>query len=122
MEQVCTLSDPKVEISMLKETSLHIYSFEDKPRRMAKGTKLMSWTDGTMARCVAVPPTAVEYALTPSTLVFHDSHGLLTLKELVAKIPGCSKVFGYQDFPANILPASLKPSKPGTMISDQAEL
>ena len=119
MEKVCTLSDPKVEISLLKESSLHIYSYEDKARRMAKGTKLMSWNDGKMCRCVAVPSTAVEYSLQPSSLVFHESHGLLTLKELVAKIPGCSSVFGYQDFPANIIPATLKPSKPGTMVSDQ---
>lgn len=119
MEKVCTLSDPKVEISIMKESSLHIYSYEDKARRMAKGTKLMSWSDGKMCRCVAVSPTAVEYSLQPSSLVFHESHGLLTLKELVAKIPGCSRVFGYQDFPANIIPGTLKPSKAGTMVSDQ---
>lgn len=120
MELLCALPDPRVEIFIMKEESLHVFNMEDKPRRMPKGTRLKSWMEGEMVRCVSVPGTALEYALTPNKLVFHETLGMMSVKDLVSKLPGCSRVFGYQDFPANLCPASLKQVKNGIMAIDKA--
>ena len=49
-----------------------------------------------------------EYKLEASTFVYHEQHGVLTVSQLVKKIPGVLGVWGYKKFPENSCPRTLE--------------
>ena len=80
------LKEPHCQAYMLlaedgKAGTLHVMSKADKNKRLPKGSVLGKWLQGTMQRGTALPENSLEYTLKPTSLVWSENHGLVTLKE-----------------------------------------
>ena len=82
-------------------------------------TTALAWCEGfqTALKCLC---HLKAYKLSPTSMVFHEAHGLLQLKELVKMLPTCSCVYGYTEFPPGVMPATLEPSKAGVVFVNEA--
>ena len=51
--------------------------------------------------------------------MYHELHGVISLRDLVKKIPGVTEVWGYKPFPECALPRVLEIKQEGRMSVDK---